>query len=116
MVINPFLPINKTATLVVSQNNDVGREFKVGSKIVSLAPLPTQQWPFNPKDNLKGHKVGRFTVIGYAFWRPNNYKTPANSVRWVVKCTCGRYQIMTTKGVKNANPKLACVECLRNKK
>lgn len=114
--INPHLPIDKTASLVVSESMEQGTEFKCGNIISSMSPLPTTNWPNPKKDDLTGRVTGRFTVIGFALWKPNNWKTSCNSARWVVRCACGRYQMLTTRAVKKDNPYNMCVDCRKNKR
>jgi len=117
--IDPHLPIDSTAARVVSIVNEAGIPFKCGDKIVSMSPLPTMAWPYQRDHDMTGRKVGRFTVIGYSVWKPKSHQP--NNVRWVVKCSCGRYQIFTTKTVKRNNPNSMCEVChhvqsLKNKK
>ena len=107
--IDPYLPINKIAALVVSRSTE-SSEFRCGDHISSLTPLPTERFQGLKEHDLTGYKCGRFTVIGCALWRPSGYKKYSNSVRWVVRCKCGRYQMMKTKSVKKNHPSTACVE------
>lgn len=111
--IDPNLPVDRIAARVVSKVSDIGRSFRNTDTITSMSPLPTMQWPYAKSDDLTGRKCGRFTVIGYALWRPKTHQK--NNVRWVVRCVCGRYQMLTTKAVKNNNINSACVECNSNK-
>lgn len=113
--INPNYPVNKIAALVVSRVKDVNPEFRCGDHICSLTPLPTAKFTGPPEHDLTGKKSGRFTVIGCALWRPASHKKYSNSIRWVVKCKCGRYQMMATKAVKKNHPSTACVECQKRK-
>ena len=109
--IDPNLPIDKTAAFVVSKSSHQGFDFKCGDKIVSMSPIPTRKFPGFKQHDLTGVKFGRFTVIGCATFVPKNYLTSrANTVRWVAKCTCGRYQIFTTRAVNRAKV-IGCVEC-----
>lgn len=112
-MINPHLPIDKLAALVVSENLEHGYEFKCGNRISSMSPLPTVQWPYAKSDDLTGMKTGDFIVVGYSAWKPRTHQP--NNVRWVVKCKCGRYEIRTTKTVKKNHPSNACSECVRLK-
>jgi hypothetical protein len=113
MNIDPNLPVDKTAAIVVSKSDEHGIEFRCGHNISSMTRLPTRSWPNKKEDDLTGRTSGRFTVIGYALWKPKNWRTSSNSVRWVVRCTCGRYQMLTTKAVKNNSPYNMCEECYR---
>ena len=116
MEIDPNMPVNKTAALVVSKSSEQGSDFRCGAVISSMTPLPTRIWHGRPQDDLVGRKVGDFVVVGCALWMPNNFKTSTNNTRWVVKCKCGRYQMLTTKTVKKAHMNNACVECKKIKK
>jgi len=115
--VDPNLPIDKTAALVVSKSSHHGFDFKCGSKITSMTPLPTRQFPGLKEHDLTGKIFGDFIVIGCAVWIPNN--GGRNSVRWVSKCRCGRYQMFTSKAVKSQalrvndgiEFRIACVEC-----
>ena len=109
--IDPNLPVDKSAALVVSKSKDHGSDFEKQNKITSMVPLPTMLWPYGPDHDLTGRRCGRFTVIGYSVWRPKSHQP--NNTRWVVRCACGRYQIMTTKAIKKAHPENACVECYK---
>lgn len=109
--IDPHLPVNSTAAFVVSNPKHQQVEFNPGNRVQSMAPLPTKAFTGKKEHDLTGHKVGRFTVIGCSLWRPRSGRT--NATRWVCRCTCGRYQLFTTKAVKNNNPDLACTECYK---
>lgn len=110
------VPVDKVAAIVVSKSSVESSEFRVGHKITSMAPLPTTQFIGPRHHDLTGRKVGRFTVVGCAVWRPKNWKTNTNNTRWVVRCSCGRYEMLTTKAVKKAHESNMCVECRRFKK
>jgi len=109
--IDPHNPIDKIAARVVSKVNHIQTEFNPGDKIFSMSPLPTRQFTGPKKDDLSGTKCGRYTVIGCATFMPRNHFKQSNSVRWVVKCACGRYGMLTTKGVKKNSPYTMCTEC-----
>lgn len=109
--VDPNLPVNKLAALAVSKSNHQARDYYPASNITSMTPLPTIRWFGPPKDDLTGRKSGRFTVIGCALFRAGG---KSNATRWVVKCKCGRYQMLTSKAVKKNSPQNACVECRRN--
>lgn len=118
--IDPHLPIDKIAALVVSNSYDKGFDFECGDKITSMSPLPTCQFSGVKEHDLTGRTFGYFTVIGCAVYRPKNHLTNRkNTVRWVCKCRCGRYQMFSSKTVKKNGPQfndgykfqIACVEC-----
>lgn len=113
--IDPHLPVDKIAAFVVAKSFDQGVDFKCGNKITSMIPLPTKMWHGRPCDDLTGRKCGSFVVVGCSTFMPKNYRVQTNNTRWVVKCKCGRYQILTTKAVKKNHPQTACVECSRFK-
>jgi hypothetical protein len=110
--IDPHNPIDKIAARVVSKVSHAQSEFYCGDKIYSMSPLPMRQFPGFKEHDLTGKKSGRFTVIGCALFVPKNYLTSrANSVRWVCRCTCGRYGMLTTKAIKKNHPENMCDPC-----
>ena len=113
MNIDPNLPVDKIAALVVSKSSEPTQTFTRNHKITSMVPLPMQQFWGPRKDDLTGLKCGRFTVIGCSLYRAPG---KVNTVRWVVRCSCGRYQLLTSKAVKKNHPDTMCVECIRFKR
>lgn len=115
-MIDPNLPIDKIAALVVHKPKEQTRDFRrIEGYISSMSPLPLGVFNGIKEHDLTGVKYGRLTVIGFALFRPNNWKTSTNSARWVVKCSCGRYEIRTTKSIKKAYTQSArCRECQLN--
>lgn len=107
--IDPHSPINKIAKQVVSKYNEQEREFKNSNTISSMTKLPVMAFSGYKKHDLTGKKCGRFRVIGCAVYKRKNVRV--NATRWVVRCSCGRYQMMTSKAVKNDKPYQMCVEC-----
>jgi hypothetical protein len=105
-----MVPVDKVARIVVSDERSQEREYNSAGHITSLAPLPTTQFCGPRKDDLTGLKSGRFVVIGCAALRKAR---GSNTTRWVVRCSCGRYQIMTSKAVKKNHTDTMCVECRR---
>jgi hypothetical protein len=66
---------------------------------------PLHQRPLfsKPEHNLRGKKFGRFVVIGM-----HKHKLG----RWVVKCSCGKYELRTARAINNPiNSKDKCVFC-----
>jgi len=110
--INIEYPIDRKASIVVSKCNDQQRSSKNNCTINSMIRLPTTQFSGYRKHDLTGRKCGRFTVIGCALYKRPNRRV--NATRWVVRCSCGRYQMMTSKAVKNDAPYQMCIECRRN--
>lgn len=81
-----------------------------------MSPLPMRQFPGLRHHNLTGKKCGAFIVIGCALWVPANYlRDRSNRIRWVVKCKCGRFGMLTTKAVKRNHPDTQCDECAKLK-
>lgn len=108
--IDPHNPINKIAKRVVSTSKDQGTEFHPGHLLSSSLPLPiTLRLPNSSTfTNLTGKVKSRLTVIGLsASFRGQGGK----GLRWVVKCSCGRYEIRTTKTINKTNVFDACLEC-----
>lgn len=91
--------INKQTAVVVSKSNEVVTEFRSTHNISSLSPLPIISAPKN--NNLTGIKFGRFIVIGLYPNQPNIKKISQKGLRWVVKCSCGRYETRFSKVIKN---------------
>lgn len=59
------------------------------------------------KDDFTGTSFGQFTVIGlYAH----------SSSQWVVRCSCGSYEIRRTRRVKRRNPNDCCDKCWKKAK
>jgi hypothetical protein len=111
MKIDPNLPIDKIAALVVSKPKELTRDFRHSHMVSSLSPLPITSFLGPKEHDLTGRKCGRLTVIGNALFKPKNWRTDKNSVRWVVRCSCGRYEHRTTKTIKKADPISCCNQC-----
>lgn len=109
--IDPHNPIDSTAKRVVSKVGHQQVSFIPADHIYSMVPLPTRQFNGPKKDDLTGYKSGRYTVVGCALFMPKNFARSTNNTRWVVKCTCGRYAMLTTKAVKKNSPETMCNEC-----
>lgn len=107
--IDPHCPVDKTAAFVVSRSSEQGINFRKKNLISSMSPLPTRMFNGPRKDDLTGRKSGRFTVIGYSTIIPGRGSL-RNPGRWVVRCSCGRYQIASTKAVKSSTYTM-CREC-----
>lgn len=55
-----------------------------------------------------GKKYGLWTVIGYAEWQGNE----GSSAKWVVRCSCGRYEIRRMRSLRRAaDTQDCCWEC-----
>ena len=97
----PAKGINGTAVRVLSKNRDKQVEFGKTHHISSSSPLPMRPYVGDPKRNLTGKKIGRFEVIGVFIFKPNNKKKYRKGIKWVVRCNCGRYEVMTHKGINH---------------
>jgi len=90
------VPINSTAKRVTSE----GYKYTPDKKITTLhSPFPfetiapSRALKNNPSFiDLTGTKFGQFTVIGL-------FKESTR--KWVVKCSCGNYEVRLAKSVKN---------------
>lgn len=126
---NP-IPIDKTAALVVYQNNeykdDIVKEDEYltrdenGGYIFHSYSLPKL---IKDHDSVRknmagcahrdytGFKIGKLTVCGlldikhYPF-----FKKTAGGARWVVRCDCGRYEIRKTKNLRDRKS-TKCEKC-----
>jgi hypothetical protein len=105
-------PLNKTAALVTGK----GVHWEPRKKIVnewdvsSDVPLPTRDFPktSDPVSNLTGLRVGRLEVKGLSA----NHTQSKTGAAWVVRCTCGQYEIRRTKFLKTGDPERAmCIRC-----
>lgn len=70
-----------------------------------IRPIPEHS--LHSCQDLPGKKVGRFTVIGLA-----EEFNPKKNARWVVRCSCGRYEFRKAKALRNpSNIDDCCSEC-----
>jgi hypothetical protein len=60
-------------------------------------PPPTTKAPGHRAD-LTGVSVGRLRVVGYS------HSHPKGGSRWVVRCTCGDYELRTSKAIEEPGP------------
>jgi len=121
-MIDPNLPINKNAKEIVSRSVHHGAEFKRDHRISSMIQLPLRHFTGLRKDNLASLRFGRFVVIGVSDTIRNIKSGKNPGIRWVVRCSCGRYEIRSTKGIKNLirghknAPNQMCKVCDNTKK
>lgn len=101
-------PVNKQTAIVVYPSTHKGHDFPPSQRVTSLTPLPTTYFTGPKEHDLTGRRCGRFIVIGFSLWRS---KDKHNASRWVCRCSCGRYELLTTKTVKSAREENRCVEC-----
>lgn len=89
-------PVNATTAKVVSRGIDwVPDKVKRAKQWQERtdAPLPTREF-IGPQDqDITGKRYGRLTVVGNSAERSRNDRGAA----WVVRCTCGYYEIRRTK-------------------
>jgi hypothetical protein len=95
-------PVDRTAANVVKN----GEHWEAKNKL--NAPLWTSPPPMKPvlrgNEDLSGHKFGRFRVLGvYA---------ESERLYWVVRCTCGNFELRRPKAIKNKKNSLdRCARC-----
>lgn len=98
-------PINRQAGMVMARGEHwdwhaPGHHFR------SDTPPATRPIPAVCRHNLPdlvGRTIGRLTVVGLA--------RDVNS-RWVVRCSCGAYEMRTTRAIRNErNADDRCSEC-----
>lgn len=105
--IDPNLPVNKSANFVVSKSNESCTNFHPGDMLTSSIMLPTRNVPHNVP-NYTGLKKGRLIVVGLSdSFRKGNGK----GLRWVVRCSCGRHEIRTSRILKKGNQSDMCNVC-----
>lgn len=56
--------------------------------------------------DLPGRRFGRLVVIGLSS-EPRSF----GGARWVVRCTCGRFEFRRAKVIRTADPTDCCKEC-----
>jgi hypothetical protein len=105
-------PVNATAAKVASRSGvqwspekDLDKPWQVRSD----APLPTRPFRGPPENDMTGDRKGRLTIIGQSHTaRCSNGKGSA----WVVRCTCGYYEIRRIQTWKKLPPERAmCTHC-----
>ncbi|HHZ96534.1 MAG TPA: hypothetical protein EYN67_13510 [Flavobacteriales bacterium] len=94
-------PINKTAALVVSKGYSYETKTIHSPTLFSENGLKTKSAPVNTKD-LIGVKFGRFVVIGFSADRKS---------KWVVRCSCGNYEVRSAKCVNAGRLDQMCIKC-----
>ncbi len=67
-------------------------------------PLPEAIRPANCPD-LSGTRAGRLTVIRY------HGRNPKKGSKWLVRCTCGDYEIRYAPAIKRASEDHKCQAC-----
>jgi hypothetical protein len=105
--IDPYLPINKVAALVVSKHFEAQASVQKSDYVTSMIKLPTHKFSGPPNEDLTGVSFGRIKVIGFSLWKPSRKDAKG---RWVVKCMCGRFFVLTSKAI-NRKSVSTCMEC-----
>ena len=105
--IDPNLPIDKSSKYVVSKSNERYSDFNPGDMLTNSSGLPVKNIPSHVND-LTGIKKGRLIVIGLS---ASFSKDNGHGYRWVVRCSCGRYEIRRSRTILKANPIDMCNVC-----
>jgi hypothetical protein len=95
-------PINKTAALVVSKGYSYETKTIHSPTLFSENVLRTIPTPNVVITDLTGLKFGRFVVMGLSY----DVKK-----RWVVKCSCGNYEVRTAKCINKKLDDQMCIKC-----
>lgn len=100
-IIAPLMPFDKTASMVAGKGEHFEWEPENRDKIHSRDPIATRLPEAKERNqpgflDLKGIKIGRFTVIGIAA----DLKT-CNGQNWVLRCVCGSYETRKAKYIKS---------------
>jgi len=107
--IDPNLPVNKSSKSVVSKSNERYNNFHPGDMLTNSIGLPIKNIPSHVND-LTGIKKGRLTVIGLS---ASFSKDNGHGYRWVVRCSCGRYEIRRSRTILKGNQNDMCNICKR---
>ncbi len=107
------IPQSATAARVVSRGVHYEPTLKHdGNFVTGDLPLPMKT-PTNPEairvaQELVGKTFGRLTVKGLA-------EGKSNPARWVVRCSCGRWEHRKAKTLRGDPERLACSHCDKTK-
>jgi hypothetical protein len=88
-------------------------------KLRGLKPSQPDNWQVNPISTVAllpganevfagGERFGRLTVIGYG-----GSNRSRQGARWVVRCDCGLYGLMSAAGLKRGNSPQQCTICFQ---
>jgi len=99
-----FLPINKTAALVVSKGTHFDPQIKPHCHDErEICPTLRIKWPTQNKFDLIGLKSGWLTVVGLS---------EEKNDRWVCRCVCGKYVFRTAKSLRRKKDVVdKCIVC-----
>ena len=103
--IRGFVPCGHGSEKIVTEWNPSGELGNQAGWDVSPGIIDS---PSTGTVDYKGVRVGSLVVVGY-FGLDNNIKSLNGKTRchqqrhrWLVRCTCGRYELRTQKGVRRA--------------
>lgn len=96
------VPINKTAAIVTSKGYSYETKTINSQCLFSENGLKTKTVTKGCLD-FTGTKFGRFTVIGLS--------ADSNKSKWVVRCSCGCFEVRKTKCVRKLLPDQMCIKC-----
>lgn len=93
------VPVNSTARRVVSPGINYTPNKKIIQDHWENPPpkneiIPFELKLFNNQRDMTGHRIGRLKVIGFHI-----------SLRWLVRCDCGRYETRKYRALNNPNNK-----------
>ena len=96
--IDPHRPVNRLAGQVVGNSNAQPVLPKETNHIVSqFTPMPTKKYHGNQLYDLTGLKADRFFILGLF---KDQVKIKGKSYLWVVRCSCGRYELRRSSSLK----------------
>src|SRR5688572_5807614 len=93
-------PVNLTAVRILKGGEHYQHNGQVGANyhFETCPPLVDPKRLRLSTPNLTGRRFGRFEVVGMAATIPGTRNTGG---RWVVRCSCGDYEVRTAKAIKN---------------
>lgn len=101
-------PIDRSAALTMARGDGYVPAVKVTCEHWSAPPPMRPVAHAGPEfSDLTGVAYGRLKVIG-VIDRPAG---ATGSIRWVVRCACGDYEVRTSKAIKRATPEDRCTIC-----
>lgn len=94
------IPVNSVAKRVVQKGIHYDPNFKNLENHYDAPPKKRKVVKDPNCKNFIGHKHGTFTVVGLSE-KSNQKKKISAGARWIVKCVCGKYELRSTKALKN---------------
>ena len=111
-------PIDRVAERVIREGDHFITDKKPTSIVHQKTPLPIRKrlkdFCLKGGEDLTDRTVGRLTVIGLynPFGKERSKTDKERGGRWVVRCTCGSFELRRAKAIKNpANSNDCCYEC-----